>query len=104
LPLAFTRESVTKNPFREFVLQASLSRHQRKSHPCYGLQPVVDYATENKPCYGLQSVVDDEETERRLKTGRGAWDAGREQNELGRRGSYRAKTTASSEWRVANGE
>ncbi|MFA0784172.1 MAG: hypothetical protein YYHSYBAR_002563, partial [Candidatus Fervidibacter sacchari] len=29
--------------------------------------------------YGLQSVVDDEETERRLLTGRGSWDEGREE-------------------------
>jgi len=48
--------------------------------PRYGFKSTVDDATKNKPYYGLQSVVDDAETERRLLTGREAWNEGREQN------------------------
>jgi len=42
--------------------------------------------------------------ERRFRTRRGAWDAGRERNELGGRGSCRAEMTATGDWRIANSE
>jgi hypothetical protein len=50
--------------------------------------------------YGLQSVVDDEETERRLLTGRGSWDEGREEWEG--EAPAEPKTAVKGDWRMAN--
>jgi len=56
--------------------------------------------SKGKTCYGPQSVVVDEEPERRLKTGRGAWDEGR--NEMRWRCSCQAEND--SEWQMAIGD
>jgi hypothetical protein len=67
----------------------------------YGLRLFSERTTRNSQLFKLACLSRLRQCRHRLETGRGTRDEGR--NKLGR-GSCRARTAASSEWRVANGE
>jgi len=56
------------------------------------------------PCCGLQSIVDDEFNERRLLTGRGSWDEGREKWEGEAPAEPKQQQMAIGDWRMVSGE